>query len=87
MSQVEEGGVVVLHLARPVESETEVDPRMPDLRGLSLREAAAEAFTLGLVLSVEGSGLIRRQSVSVGSPISPGMELHLSAEPEGGRRQ
>ncbi len=79
LSPVKEGEVVILHLAGPVESEAGDDLRMPDLRGLSLRQAAAEASALGLVLSVEGSGLIRRQSLPAGSPVSPGTELHVSA--------
>ncbi len=86
LTQVEEGSVVVLHLTAPVEPEATADPRMPDLRGLSLREAAAEASALGLVLSVEGSGLIRHQSLPPGRPVSPGTEVLLSATPGGGRR-
>jgi len=81
LSPVEEGGVVVLHLTAGVDPEADDELRVPDFSGLSLREAAAEASALGLVLSVEGSGLIRRQSLPAGSPVSPGRQVHVAASP------
>ena len=52
---------------------------VPDLRGRTLREAAAEASALGMVLSVEGSGLIRSQEPLPGARIRRGETLLVRA--------
>ncbi|HEX5109443.1 MAG TPA: penicillin-binding protein [Vicinamibacterales bacterium] len=45
------------------------DGLMPDLTGLSAREAATEIARLGLTLRVEGVGLVRGQSPAPGVPL------------------
>ncbi len=79
LSQVEEGVVVVLHLEAPGITESVSQVIVPDLRGRSLREAAAEASTLGLVLSVEGSGLVRNQNPRAGTLVNRGTDLRVVA--------
>ncbi|MFO7768112.1 MAG: penicillin-binding transpeptidase domain-containing protein [bacterium] len=66
LSTAREGQVVVLHLDRaPRERAAEV----PDLRGRTLREAAAAASALGLGLAAEGSGLVRSQDPGPGTSV------------------
>lgn len=45
---------------------------MPNLTGLSLRAALKEASNHGIVLRINGSGIVRKQSVLPGSRISKG---------------
>lgn len=54
------------------------DPRiMPDLRGLSLREAALSAARHGLGVEIEGAGVVVGQSPLPGTPLEPGMRCAL----------
>lgn len=58
------------------------DPRiMPDLRGLSLREAALSAARHGLGVEVVGAGVVSSQNPLPGTLLEPGMRcsLELSA--------
>lgn len=84
MCPVEEGQVVVLHLESPSGTDSGSLATIPDLKGRSLREAAAEASALGLVLSVEGSGLIWSQDPLPGSEAKPGSNLRVRARKIGG---
>jgi len=84
LSQVEEGVVVVLHLEAPDTPESVSQVIIPDLKGRSLREAAAEASMLGLLLSAEGSGLVRRQTPAAGTRVNRGTSLRVMAEPDRG---
>ncbi len=60
------------------------DPRiMPDLRGLSLREAALMAARHGLSVEIHGRGVVARQTPLPGTPLEPGMScsLELTSSP------
>ena len=58
------------------------DPRiMPDLRGLSLREAALMAARHGLSVEIHGSGVVARQTPLPGTPLEPGMSCSLELSP------
>ena len=55
------------------------DPKiMPDLQGLSLREAALLAARHGLAVTIEGSGVVSSQSPLPGSPLEAGMTCSLT---------
>jgi cell division protein FtsI (penicillin-binding protein 3) len=60
-------------LALPPNTETGV----PDLTGISAREAVRELARLGLSARLEGSGVVVRQHPSAGSPLEPGGTCHL----------
>ena len=83
LQQAREGELVVLHLDSPVVPDSRARCVVPDLRGLTLREAAGEASALGLVLSVEGSGLIWSQNPQPGVEIRPGSALKVRARSTG----
>jgi beta-lactam-binding protein with PASTA domain len=51
---------------------------MPDLRGLSAREAAAAAARLGLVVALTGSGTVAAQSPAPGAVLEPGATCTLA---------
>jgi cell division protein FtsI (penicillin-binding protein 3) len=54
------------------------DPRiMPDLRGLSLREAALLAAQHGLGVEIHGAGVVTSHTPLAGTPIEPGMNCAL----------
>jgi cell division protein FtsI (penicillin-binding protein 3) len=54
------------------------DPRlMPDLRGLSLREAALLAARRGLAVEIHGAGVVISHTPLPGTPIEPGMSCSL----------
>lgn len=82
LSAAREGQVVVLQLDRPPEEAS--GGSVPDLRGRTLREAAAEASALGLALSIEGSGLVRSQDPSPGTPIRRVDRIRVRASLPGG---
>jgi cell division protein FtsI (penicillin-binding protein 3) len=52
--------------------------KMPDLRGLTLREAAARLDHSRIRLLIEGTGIVKKQSVSPGTPIKRRIQLILS---------
>ncbi len=85
LEQAREGQVVVLNLDTPFAPNPGSSTLMPDLRGLTLREAAAQVSSLGLILSVEGSGLISRQTPRPGSEVRSGstVQVHASVIGEG----
>jgi cell division protein FtsI (penicillin-binding protein 3) len=60
-------------LAEPAEPGT-----MPDLRGLSAREASINAARRGLVVRLEGSGQVVRQEPAPGTELEAGMTCILS---------
>lgn len=55
---------------------------MPDLRGLSLREAALTAAGLGLSVQIHGTGVVSDHRPLPGSLIEPGMSCSLSLGPD-----
>ena len=54
---------------------------VPDLRGMSVRLARRTASASGLVLSFEGSGIVREQSPVPGSPAHDGDRVLVSCYP------
>jgi cell division protein FtsI (penicillin-binding protein 3) len=50
---------------------------MPDLRGLSAREASVVAARLGLIVSLTGSGRVAAQQPAPGTEIEPGLTCRL----------
>jgi hypothetical protein len=83
LEQAREGQVVVLHLDAPSTPDSDMSGTVPDLRGLTLREAAARASALGLILSVEGSGLIRSQTPRPGREVRTGSTIQVIATATG----
>jgi cell division protein FtsI/penicillin-binding protein 2 len=81
--EAEEGVVVALHLgvleAGPVGAESP----MPDLRGLTLREAAIIAWEIGLELNADGSGMVIRQEPAPGRQVRVGTVVSLYASGPG----
>lgn len=69
--------------------DVDADPRiMPDLRGLSLREAALRAARHGLSVEIHGQGVVSAHTPLPGTPIEPGMtcalDLRTNARPAAG---
>jgi len=52
---------------------------MPNLVGLTLREALKQASVQGLAVNIQGSGIVRSQSVLPGSRILKGSKCYLEA--------
>jgi cell division protein FtsI (penicillin-binding protein 3) len=67
------GGSVVAAGVWP--SELPEFAEVPDLRGMSIRRARREASCLGLVLSFEGSGLVKTQSPRPGASVASGSKV------------
>ncbi|MBK5254951.1 MAG: PASTA domain-containing protein, partial [Vicinamibacteria bacterium] len=64
------------------------DPKlMPDLQGLSLREAALLAARHGLAVDIHGSGVVSGQSPLPGTPLEPGMACSLTLSADGRKVQ
>lgn len=62
------------------------DPRMPDLRGRSLRQALEALAPLHVPVEVKGQGRIVQQTPAAGAPLEPGLTARLTlATPTGGR--
>jgi hypothetical protein len=57
---------------------------MPDLTGLSLREAIETATDLGLTTRMDGDGFVVDQTLEPGSAITRGQALFLRLERTGG---
>jgi len=53
------------------------DTGLPDLRGMSAREALRELARLGLTARMEGTGIVVDQSPEAGSPLEPGATCTL----------
>jgi len=69
------GGIVSL----PAEVSETVS--VPDVRGMSIRNARREASNLGLVLSFDGSGRVRTQSPRPGASVASGSKVIVSCSP------
>jgi cell division protein FtsI (penicillin-binding protein 3) len=59
-------------------SSTDAPTTMPDLRGLSAREASAIAAHLGLVVALTGSGRVAAQRPTPGAAVEPGVTCTLA---------
>ena len=53
------------------------DTGLPDLRGMSAREALRELARLGLTARMEGTGIVVDQNPEAGSPLEPGATCTL----------
>lgn len=80
----EEGQVVVLHLAVPESDEVAERQLLPDLRGMTLREAATAALQLGLRLNAMGSGVVISQDPPPGRAVQRGQTVTIRAGSPGG---
>ncbi len=65
---VEKGAAITVYLAAPDDSASKV---MPDLAGLTIREALRVLSAVGMVPQVSGSGLVARQRPAPGAPLDP----------------
>lgn len=58
--------------------KTDGEQLMPELKGLSKREALMFGEFMGIDVSVDGEGFVQKQSVSPGTPISEDTALELT---------
>ena len=72
--QTMENQNLILHLGET----TSIPSKMPDLRGLSLREALRCIDFSKLTVKVDGVGDVHRQSIAPGSSLNRGSTLYLS---------
>jgi cell division protein FtsI/penicillin-binding protein 2 len=80
----EEGQVVVLHLSAPESDDVAEHRQLPDLRGMTLREAATVAPQLGLRLNAVGSGVVISQDPPPGRAVQTGQTVTIRAGSPGG---
>lgn len=94
LRDVDQGGVVYWQYPPPdraifcddevlvaVQSSEEPGPRMIDLRGESIRKAAAFLRQNGVQLVIEGTGRVKEQSIPPGSVLQPGTLCRLTCRP------
>jgi stage V sporulation protein D (sporulation-specific penicillin-binding protein) len=75
---VERGTGVTVWLAAPDDS---VSSHMPDLAGLTIREALRRLSAIGLVPEIRGSGIVNRQSPGPGTPLDEDTVCRLWCRP------
>jgi cell division protein FtsI (penicillin-binding protein 3) len=56
---------------------TTVGPVVPDFRGKSMRAVATEAYSQGISVTPQGSGVARNQSPAPGTPLHPGEAIRV----------
>jgi cell division protein FtsI/penicillin-binding protein 2 len=71
---VERGAGITVFLAAPDDSISKV---MPDLAGLTIREALRRLSGVGIVPEIRGSGIVDRQQPAAGEPLGSGTECLL----------
>jgi cell division protein FtsI (penicillin-binding protein 3) len=54
-----------------------IGPKVPDLRGLTLRAVLEESAATGLPIEVQGDGMARTQNPPPGSILAPGSRVHV----------
>jgi len=54
-----------------------IGPKVPDLRGLTLRAVLEESAATGLPIEVQGSGMARTQDPPPGTILAPGNHVHV----------
>jgi len=54
-----------------------IGPKVPDLRGLTLRAVLEESAATGLPIDVQGDGMARTQDPPPGSILAPGSRVHV----------
>jgi len=79
-SRVEPNATVRLDLFEMERSRPAVSNKMPNLAGLSVREALQKLALLKLEASVRGSGRVVRQHPGAGATISPGMGCEIECQ-------
>lgn len=62
--------------------KTDGEATMPDLRGLSKREAIIFGDFTGVTVNIEGEGYVEDQSVEAGAPLEEGSEIGITLEPK-----
>jgi stage V sporulation protein D (sporulation-specific penicillin-binding protein)/penicillin-binding protein 2B len=77
-----ERGCEVKVLVRPGESVKASRVRVPELRGLSIREARRLLLGLGLGSSIRGSGLVKRQHPKAGAHVGKESTVRLVCDPK-----
>jgi len=65
---------------------TEGEATVPDLHGLSARDAVRRLTKLGLQAQISGDGFVVSQAPAAGQPFEPGMICHLALDRSSGRR-
>jgi membrane peptidoglycan carboxypeptidase len=77
-------------VSTPTITQVGGQPVMPDMRGLSLREALRVANSLGLTMTSDGDGVVTTQSPSPGEIVEPGstgsLRLRRQPQPDGSGR-
>jgi len=73
------GGVVTIHLAGERSSTAAI---MPDLAGLSLRDALLRLESLDLPLEVDGAGWVLRQKPGAGTELESGLTCWIELGPD-----
>jgi stage V sporulation protein D (sporulation-specific penicillin-binding protein) len=71
---VERGAGITVFLAAPDDS---ISRTMPDLAGLTIREALRRLSAVGIVPEIRGSGVVARQQPQPGEPLQPGTPCRL----------
>jgi stage V sporulation protein D (sporulation-specific penicillin-binding protein) len=78
------GGTTVILELQPVGKRKSGDPvTVPDLRGLSIKEAGNLLENIGLRLAPEGSGVAIEQSVKPGQKVAEGTVIKVKFTPPG----
>jgi cell division protein FtsI (penicillin-binding protein 3) len=54
-----------------------IGPKVPDLRGMTLRAVLEESAATGLPIDVQGDGMARTQDPPPGSILTPGSRVHV----------
>nr|MDP9113623.1 transpeptidase family protein [Acidobacteriota bacterium] len=54
-----------------------IGPKVPDLRGMTLRAVLEESAATGLPIDVQGDGMARSQDPPPGSILAPGSRVHI----------
>ena len=71
--------IVILDKEKQENQNNKLDFKMPNLIGLTLREALAEANRKKIKLVINGKGIISSQSISEGSKIRFGEKCIITA--------
>ena len=60
-----------------------IGPKVPDLRGLTLRAVLEESAATGLPIEVQGDGMARAQDPPPGAILAPGSRVHVQSRGDG----
>ena len=58
-------------------AQRKTGPKVPDLRGMTLRAVLEESAATGLPIDVQGDGMARTQDPPPGSILAPGSRVHV----------